>query len=121
MVSVVIATPSSCRGAARRCGPPGANRLQTSLNFALGSAIASTGLTIPAIALFSALLHQPIDLGLAPEHIALLITSLFAATLTLSTGRTTVLQGAVHLVIFVVFLVRGRSLSRIGQRPGACR
>jgi Ca2+:H+ antiporter len=81
------------------------DRLQTGLNFALGSAIASTGLTIPAIALLSELLDQPIALGLEPEHVALLILSLFIATLTLSTGRTTVLQGAMHLVLFVVFLV----------------
>ncbi|MFO1106094.1 MAG: hypothetical protein U1E34_08320 [Amaricoccus sp.] len=105
MVSVVIATLVLLPEGSSAVRAAWGNRLQTSLNFALGSAIASTGLTIPAIALFSALLHQPIDLGLAPEHIALLITSLFAATLTLSTGRTTVLQGAVHLVIFVVFLV----------------
>lgn len=81
------------------------DRLQTSLNYALGSAIASTGLTIPAMALFSALLDRPIALGLEPEHVVLLILTLFISTLTLSTGRTTVLQGAVHLVIFVVFLV----------------
>ncbi len=81
------------------------DRLQAGLNFALGSAIASTGLTIPAIALISAVLDEPIALGLEPEHVALLIMSLFISTLTLSTGRTTVLQGAVHLVLFVVFLV----------------
>ena len=81
------------------------NRLQTSLNFALGSAISSTGLTIPAMALLSAVLHAPIELGLAPEHVVLLMLTLFISTLTLSTGRTTILQGTIHLVIFVVFLV----------------
>jgi Ca2+:H+ antiporter len=82
-----------------------AGRLQTSLNLALGSAIASTGLTIPAIALFSAVRHAPIELGLAPEHLVLLTLSLFISGLNFSTGRATVLQGAIHLVIFVVFLV----------------
>jgi Ca2+:H+ antiporter len=81
------------------------DRLQTGLNFALGSAIASTGLTIPTIALLSALLDEPLALGLEPEHVVLLILSLFVSTLTLSTGRTTVLQGSMHLVLFVVFLV----------------
>ena len=81
------------------------DRVQTSLNFALGSAIASTGLTIPAIALLSAVLDAPIELGLAPEHVVLLMLTLFVSTLNLSTGRTTVLQGAIHLAIFVVFLV----------------
>lgn len=82
-----------------------AGRLQTSLNLALGSAIASTGLTIPAIALFSAVQDAPIELGLAPEHMVLLILSLFVSSLNFSTGRATVLQGVIHLVIFVVFLV----------------
>jgi Ca2+:H+ antiporter len=82
-----------------------ANRLQSSLNLALGSAIASTGLTIPAIALLSAVLDKPLDLGLESEHVALLLLTLFISTLTLSTGRTTVLQGSVHLVILVVFVL----------------
>ena len=81
------------------------DRIQNSLNLALGSAIQSTGLTIPAIALLSAVRGVPIDLGLAPEHVVLLAVTLFISTLTLSTGRTTTLQGAVHLVIFVVFLL----------------
>jgi Ca2+:H+ antiporter len=82
-----------------------ANRIQTSLNLALGSAIQSTGLTIPAVAMLSLALDAPITLGLEPEHVVLLALTLFISTLTLSTGRTTVLQGAVHLVIFAVFLV----------------
>jgi Ca2+:H+ antiporter len=81
------------------------DRLQTSLNFALGSAISSTGLTIPAISLLSVVLDAPIELGLEPEHMVLLTLSLFISALNLSTGRTTVLQGAIHLVIFVVFLL----------------
>ncbi len=81
------------------------NRIQTSLNLAIGSAIASTGLTIPAIALLSIALDAPIALGLEPEHITMLALTLFVSTTTLSTGRTTVLQGCVHLVLFIVFLV----------------
>jgi Ca2+:H+ antiporter len=48
---------------------------------------------------------MPIALGLEAEHIVVLVMALFIATLTLSTGRTTILQGAVHLVIFVIFLL----------------
>lgn len=81
------------------------NRLQSSLNFALGSAIASVGLTIPAISLLSFVYGIPIALGLEPEHVVLLATTLFISTLTLSTGKTTVLQGAVHLVIFLIFIL----------------
>jgi Ca2+:H+ antiporter len=81
-----------------------ANRLQTSLNLALGSALASIGLTIPAVAAVSLWMDQRLVLGLAPEETALLILTLFIGTVTLATGRTTILQGAVHLVIFGVFL-----------------
>ena len=81
------------------------NRLQSSINLALGSAVASIGLTIPAVALVSHIFEMPLVLGLSDENMVLLMLTLFAATLTLGTGRTTVLQGAVHLVIFSVFLL----------------
>jgi Ca2+:H+ antiporter len=80
------------------------NHLQTSLNLALGSALASIGLTIPAVAVVSLWLGQPLTLGLAAEEMTLLILTLFVSTVTLATGRTTILQGAVHLVILGVFL-----------------
>jgi Ca2+:H+ antiporter len=82
-----------------------ANRLQTSLNLALGSALASIGLTIPAVTVVSLALGIPLALGLQPQNVVLLVLSLFAATITLATGRTTVLQGGVHMVIFGAFLV----------------
>ncbi len=81
-----------------------ADRLQTSLNLALGSALATIGLTIPAVAAASLLLGLDLVLGLDRKDTVLLVLTLFVATLTLGTGRTTVLQGAVHLVIFAVFL-----------------
>ena len=81
------------------------NQLQNSINLALGSAIASIGLTIPIVALASLLREDRLVLGISPEDVVLLILSLFAGTLTFGTGRTTVLQGAVHLVIFCVFLL----------------
>jgi Ca2+:H+ antiporter len=81
-----------------------ANRLQTSLNLALGSALASIGLTIPVIAVVSIVLAQPIELGLGAKDQVLLALTLFVGVITLGTGRTTVLQGTVHLVIFAVFL-----------------
>ncbi len=81
-----------------------ANRLQSSLNLALGSAIATIGLTIPVVALVSLYMGIRLPLGVDPLSTVLLITTLFIATLTLGTGRTTVLHGAVHLVIFAVFI-----------------
>jgi len=81
------------------------NRLQNSMNLALGSALASIALTIPTVAAISLLWQQKLTLGLTPQSTVLLLLTLFISTLTLGTGRTTVLQGAVHLVIFAVFIL----------------
>jgi Ca2+:H+ antiporter len=81
-----------------------ANQLQTSLNLALGSALASIGLTIPAVAVVSITLRQPLELGLGPKDEVLLALTLLLGVITLGTGRTTILQGIVHLVIFAAFL-----------------
>jgi Ca2+:H+ antiporter len=81
-----------------------ANRLQTSLNLALGSALASIGLTIPTVAVVSIVLGQPLELGLGTKDVVLLALTVLVGVITLGTGRTTVLQGIVHLVIFAAFL-----------------
>lgn len=81
-----------------------ANRLQTSLNLALGSALASIGLTIPAVAIVSLATGWTLSLGIDMKSTVLLVLSFMVATLSLGTGRTTVLQGTVHLVIFAVYL-----------------
>src|SRR6185503_14036260 len=81
-----------------------ANRLQTSLNLALGSALASIGLTIPAVATVSIVLGQPLELGLESRDVVLLALTLLISVITLGTGRTTILQGIVHLVVFAAFL-----------------
>jgi Ca2+:H+ antiporter len=80
------------------------NRLQTSLNLALGSALATIGLTIPSVAIVSLMLDLPLALGIGAKSITLLILTLFTITLSLGTGRTTILGGAVHLVIFAAYL-----------------
>ena len=100
VIAALVLAPESLaayRAAAR-------NRIQTSLNLALGSALATIGLTIPAVAIVSLVLDLPLALGLSAMKIILLALSLFIATISLGTGRTTVLQGAVHLVIFAVYL-----------------
>jgi Ca2+:H+ antiporter len=81
-----------------------ANQLQTSLNLALGSALASIGLTIPAVAVVSIVFQQPLELGLGLKDQILLALTLLLSVITLGTGRTTVLQGVTHLAIFAVFL-----------------
>ena len=81
-----------------------ANRLQTSLNLALGSSLATIGLTIPAVAAVSIVLGQRLELGLGAKEQVLLALTLLVGVITLGTGRTTVLQGIVHLVMFAAFL-----------------
>ena len=80
------------------------NRLQTSLNLALGSALASIGLTIPAVAIVSIFTGLTVTLGIDTKSIVLLVLSLFTIMISFSTGRTNVLQGVVLLVIFAVYL-----------------
>jgi Ca2+:H+ antiporter len=80
-------------------------RIQNSLNLALGSALATIGLTIPAVTVVAFLLDLPLALGLDSKSIVLLILTLFAASLSLARGRVTVLHGAVHLVLFAAYLL----------------
>src|SRR5262249_26455645 len=80
------------------------NRLQTSLNLALGSALATIGLTIPAVAAVSIIIDQPLALGLIGLEQVLLALTLLLGVITLGTGRTTVLQGVLHLAVFAAFL-----------------
>jgi Ca2+:H+ antiporter len=82
-----------------------ADRLQTSFNLALGSALASIGLTIPVVVLVCVLFHLPIVLGLDSKDIALLALTLLVCTIAVgSGGRTNLMLGSVQLVIFAAFL-----------------
>ncbi|GGS13343.1 ionic transporter y4hA [Streptomyces nojiriensis] len=80
------------------------DRVQTSLNLAYGSAIASIGLTIPAIALASIWLSGPLLLGLGPIHMVLLALTVVVSALTIVPGRATLLQGGVHIVVLAAYL-----------------
>jgi arylsulfatase A-like enzyme len=81
-----------------------ANRLQTSMNLAIGSALACSGLTVPVVVLASLAFDLPLVLGLAPKDISMLSVTFLVSAITLGTGRTYVMQGAVHLVLFAAFL-----------------
>nr|WP_192579794.1 ionic transporter y4hA [Micromonospora sp. AMSO31t] len=80
------------------------DRVQISLNLALGSAMASIGLTIPAIALASIWLEGPLLLGLGGTQMTLLALTAVTGVLTVVPGRATVLQGGVHLVLLAAFV-----------------
>jgi Ca2+:H+ antiporter len=101
IVAMVILLPEGVAAvrAARK------NRLQTSLNLALGSALASIGLTIPAVgfaAIFGGI--DVVTLGIDAKSTMLLVLALFTIVLSFGTGRTTILQGVVLLVLFAVYL-----------------
>ncbi len=81
-----------------------ANRLQTSLNLSLGSALASIGLTIPTVAVLSVVMGYPLQLGLSAKDEVLLAVTVVVGIITLGNGRTTMLQGIVHLVLFASFI-----------------
>jgi Ca2+:H+ antiporter len=80
------------------------HRVQTSLNLALGSAMASIGLTIPAIAVASIWLEGPLVLGLGGTEIVLLALTAGVGVLTVVPGRATLLQGGVHIALLAAFL-----------------
>jgi Ca2+:H+ antiporter len=80
------------------------DELQKSLNLALGSSLATIGMTFPAVAVVGIYLGKPLTIGLDAADSALLALTLVVSILTLGSGRTNVLYGAVHLVIFASFL-----------------
>jgi Ca2+:H+ antiporter len=100
IIALLVLLPESLAAVRAALG----NRLQTSLNLALGSALATIGLTIPAVAAVSIVMGQPLALGLDAKDQTMLAVTLLLSAITLATGRTTVLQGVVHIVIFAAFL-----------------
>jgi len=81
-----------------------ADRLQTSMNLAVGSALATIGLTVPAVVLASLLLDLPLVLGLDDKDVTLLALTFLVSAITLGSGKTNMMQGAIHLVLFAAFL-----------------
>jgi Ca2+:H+ antiporter len=81
-----------------------ANRLQTSMNLAIGSALASIGLTIPLVIVFAVSYKFDLMLGLDPKDVLLLGLTFLVGSITLGSGKTNVMQGAIHLVLFISFL-----------------
>jgi Ca2+:H+ antiporter len=82
-----------------------ANQLQRSINLALGSSLATIGLTVPVVAVISIYLGRELILGLDPESTVLLLLTLLVSTLTFGTGRTNILYGFVHLIVFATYLL----------------
>lgn len=100
VIALMVLLPESV--AAFRVASRG--QMQTSLNLALGSALASIGLTIPAIAIASIWIDGPITLGLGSKEIVLLVLTAVVSILTFGSGRATVLQATHHLTVFATFV-----------------
>jgi Ca2+:H+ antiporter len=100
VVAVLILLPEGVAavGAARK------DNLQKSINLALGSSLATIGLTVPAVAVAAYALDMQLVLGLSAQDTVLLVLTLILCMLTLGGGRTNILFGLVHLVVFAVFL-----------------
>ena len=80
------------------------NQLQRAMNLYFGSVLATIALTVPAVLFIGAMLGQEVRLGLSAADMVLLVTTLMVCKVTFSSGRTNVLHGATHLVLFVVYL-----------------
>jgi Ca2+:H+ antiporter len=100
VVALLILMPEGVAAiaAARR------DNLQKSLNLALGSSLATIGLTVPAVAAVNIWLARPLVLGLEPRDTVLLVTTIILSMLTFGTGRTNILFGLVHTLVFAVFV-----------------
>ncbi len=82
-----------------------ANRMQRAVNILLGSALATLALTIPAVVIIGLAHHTNVVLGLDPIEQAMLLLTLFVSTITYTSGRTNVLQGAVHMMLLMAYLM----------------
>ncbi|MCC8958334.1 ionic transporter y4hA [Bradyrhizobium sp. Pear77] len=100
VVAALILLPESVAAvsAARK------NDLQKSINLALGSSIATIGLTVPAVAVAASMLDKELVLGLSNQHMLILLLTFMVSMLTFGTGRTNILFGLVHMVVFAVFV-----------------
>jgi Ca2+:H+ antiporter len=101
IIAALVATPEAI-GAVRSAL---ANHLQRSINICLGSLLATIGLTIPLMLVVSHLLGAPIYLGLQNSSFMMLMLTLLLSVVTFASGRTNVLQGAVHMLLFVAYVL----------------
>ncbi len=100
MIAILVATPEAI-GAVRAAL---ANKVQRSVKIFLGSVLSTMGLTVPAMLVISHWTGHPIVLGVEHASMVLLLLTLALSVVTFSSGRTNVLQGLVHLLLFVTFL-----------------
>lgn len=81
------------------------NQLQRSVNLLHGSVLATIGLTIPCVLIIGMITDRPLVLGIEGGNLPLLVLTLAASIVTFGSGKTNILQGCIHLVLFAVFLL----------------
>ena len=101
LVATLILSPESL--AAVRAAR--ANQIQRSINLSLGTALSSISLTVPAVLIIGFLTGKTVILGLSPSDMVLLLLTLVVSMLTFALERTNVLQGAIHLLLFLAYLI----------------
>ena len=101
VVAILILFPEGMAGIRAALG----NRLQRSVNLLFGAALSTIALTVPAVVLISLITGKAIQLGLSPVNQILLVVTMAVSTLTCMTGRTNVLNGFIHLVLFVAYFI----------------
>lgn len=101
IVAALVLAPEALSGikAAMR------NQLQRSVNILQGSVLASIGLTIPAVLTIGMVTHRPVTLGMEGGNLPLLLLTLAVSVVTFASGKTSVLHGCIHLLLFAVFLL----------------
>jgi Ca2+:H+ antiporter len=101
IIAALVATPEAI-GAVRAAF---ADQLQRAVNISLGSALATIGLTVPAVLVIGLVTGHPVILGLQHTDFVLLLLTLAVSIVTFASGRTNVMQGAVHLLLFGAYLL----------------
>ncbi len=101
IIAMLVATPEAISAARAAL----ANRLQRSINIFLGSVLSTIGLTVPFMLAISYYTDHTVDLGLNPANDLLLVLTLLVSVVTFASGRTNILQGAVHVMLFAAFLM----------------
>lgn len=101
LVAVLILSPEALSAARAALN----NQLQRSINILLGSVLATISLTIPAVLAIGIVSGERVALGLDGEETVMLIVTLLVSTLTFASGKTNVLQGAVHILLFLAYVM----------------
>ncbi len=101
IIAALVATPEAMTAIRAATS----NQLQRSMNIMLGSVLATIGLTIPAMLVMAQLTDRHFVLGLQHTDIVMLLLTLFSSVITFGSGRTNVLQGAVHLLLFAAYVL----------------